>query len=117
MDVKLLKIEYPIKHVAVETFESSGERAQSAPLSETSLVFDWLSDKDEVRASTDRRGEMLLLVYIKERVGAKKQRDHWQNSRRAREAYHSILVPKAAIWHKWASVRRGLALAASCIFY
>ena len=120
MDVKLLKIEYPIKHVAVVKLSNPPVNAHSQHLlSETSLVFDWLSDKDDVRAVVlTGEGKCFCAgADIKERVGAKKQLgDHWQNSRRAREAYHSILeCQKPVICAiNGPALGGGLALAASC---
>ena len=76
MEVQLLKIEYPIKNVAVVKFSNPPVNAHSQHLlSETSLVFDWLSDKDDVRAVVlTGEGKCFCAgADIKERVGATKQ--------------------------------------------
>ena len=120
MEVKFIKIEYPVEYVALVKFSNPPVNAHSQELlSETSLVFDWLSDKNEIRAVVlTGEGKCFCAgADIKERVSAPKQPgDHWQNSRRAREAYHSILeCQKPVICAiNGPALGGGLALAASC---
>ena len=120
MEPELLKIEYPTDYVALVKFSNPPVNAHSQKLlTETSSVFDWLSDNSEIRAIVlTGEGKCFCAgADIKERAGVpKKLGDHWKNSRRAREAYHSILECQkpviAAI--NGPALGGGLALVASC---
>lgn len=120
MEAEFLKIEYPIDHVALVEFSNPPVNAHSQKLlTETTAVFDYLSDKEKIRAIVlTGEGKCFCAgADIKERVGVeKKLGDHWQNSRRAREAYHSIMECQKPVIGalNGPALGGGLALAASC---
>lgn len=88
-------------------------------LDELMLVFDTLSDRSDVRVAvlTGAGRVFCAGADIKARVGHEPQPgDFWQNSRRAREAFHAIMecrVPVLAAINGPA-LGAGLAIAASC---
>lgn len=120
MKLKLLKIEFPLKYVATVTLSNPPVNAHSQEmLLEIAAAFDYLSDHSGVRAivMTGEGKCFCAGADIKQRASKQKENgDHWQNSRRAREAYFSIMdCQKPVIGAiNGAALGGGLALAASC---
>ena len=120
METELLKLHYPNEHVAIVRFSNPPVNAHSQKLlMETALIFDYLSDKEDVRVIilTGEGKCFCAGADIKERVGSEpKLGDHWQNSRRAREAYHSIFECQKPVIGaiNGPALGGGLALASSC---
>ena len=120
MNPEVVKLELVEDYVAVVTLANPPVNAHSQQLlSEVAWTFDTISDRDDIRVAVlTGEGKCFCAgADIKERVGATPQDgDHWQNSRRAREAYHSIMECQkpviAAI--NGPALGGGLALAASC---
>ena len=120
MNPERVKIELVEDYIAVVRLDNPPVNAHSQQLlSEVAWTFDTLSDRDDVRVVVlTGEGKCFCAgADIKERVGAESQDgDHWQNSRRAREAYHSIMECQkpviAAI--NGPALGGGLALVASC---
>jgi len=86
---------------------------------EMMLVFDTLSDRDDVRVAvlTGAGKHFCAGADIKARVGGERQPgDGWQHSRRAREAFHSIVECKVPVIGaiNGSALGAGLAIAASC---
>jgi enoyl-CoA hydratase/carnithine racemase len=94
MQPEVVKLELVEEFVAVVRFANPPVNAHSQQLlTETAYVFDTISDRDDIRAVilTGEGKTFCAGADIKERVGTTPQPgDHWQRSRRAREAYHSI---------------------------
>jgi len=107
-------------HVALVTMDRPPVNATDPQFNdELMLVFDTLSDSDDARVAilTGAGRVFCAGVDIKSRVGQEPQPgDFWQNIRRAREAFHSILECKipviAAI--NGPALGAGLAIVASC---
>jgi enoyl-CoA hydratase len=120
VSAKVVKVELIEEFIAVVRFANPPVNAHSQQLlAETSEVFDELSDRDDVRvAILTGEGKVFCAgADLKERAGAKDEPGgHWQRSRRAREAYHSIMECQkpviAAI--NGAALGGGLAFVASC---
>lgn len=120
MEPQVVRIEKQDNHVAVVYLANPPVNAHSQQLlEEVAWTFDTISDSDDIRAVVfTGEGKCFCAgADIKERVGReRKPGDHWQNSRRAREAYHSIMECQkpviAAI--NGPALGGGLALAASC---
>lgn len=107
-------------HVALVTMDRPPVNAVNAQfLEELMRVFDALSDREDVRAAllTGAGKVFCAGADIKARLEREPQPgDFWQHSRRAREAFHSILecrVPVIAAINGPA-LGAGLAIAASC---
>lgn len=86
---------------------------------EMMLVFDTLSDRDDVRVAvlTGAGKHFCAGADIKSRAGSERQPgDGWQHSRRAREAFHSIVECKVPVIGaiNGSALGAGLAIAASC---
>lgn len=117
---EVVKLDLVEPWVAQVTLANPPVNAHSQQLlEEVAWTFDTLSDRDDVRAVVlTGEGKCFCAgADIKERAGRERQDgDHWQNSRRAREAYHSIMECQkpviAAI--NGPALGGGLALAASC---
>ena len=121
MDETLLKTEMVEDGIAVVTIDNPPVNAHSnAVLDLLMSTFDAISDRPEVRVVVLTAGagkifcagvDMKELASQKQQVGA-----HWQLSRRAREAYHSIMECQkpviAAI--NGPAMGGGLGIAASC---
>ncbi len=120
MTPELVGMDIADDYVAVVRLDNPPVNAHSQQLlTEVAWVFDHLSDRDDVRAIVlTGKGKCFCAgADIKERVGSTREAgDHWQNSRRAREAYHSIMECQkpviAAI--NGPALGGGLALVASC---
>ncbi len=119
MDTEIIKCAVQ-DHIAVVTMDRPPVNAVNAQFhQEMMLVFDSLSDRDDVRvAILTGAGKVFCAgADIKARVGQTPQPgDFWQHSRRAREAFHSILecrVPVIAAINGPA-LGAGLGIAASC---
>ncbi len=120
MKPELVKLDVVEDFVAVVTLDNPPVNAHSQRLlEEVAWTFDTVSDREDIRAAVlTGAGKCFCAgADIKERVGRTPQPgDHWQNSRRAREAYHSIMECRkpviAAI--NGPALGGGLALAASC---
>lgn len=86
---------------------------------EMTLVFDTLSDRDDVRVAilTGAGKHFCAGADIKARAGSERQPgDAWQHSRKAREAFHSIVECKVPVIGavNGSALGAGLAIAASC---
>lgn len=108
------------EHIATVTMDRPPVNAIDTRFQEElTLVFDTLSDRDDVRVAilTGAGRAFCAGVDIKARVSRERQPgDIWQHSRRARESFHSILecrVPVIAAING-AALGAGLAIAASC---
>ena len=120
MNPELVQLEIDEDYVAVVRLAHPPVNAHNQQLlSEVAWTFDTLSDRDDIRvAILTGEGKCFCAgADIKERVSRERQDgDHWQNSRRTREAYHSIMECQkpviAAI--NGPALGGGLALAASC---
>ncbi len=120
MTSELVRIDVRDDFVAVVHLANPPVNAHSQQLlSEVAWTFDHLSDRDDVRAIVlTGEGKCFCAgADIKERIGTTREDgDHWQNSRRAREAYHSIMECQkpvvAAI--NGPALGGGLAFVASC---
>ena len=119
MDTGFVKLDVA-DHVALVTMDRPPVNAVSAEFhDELMRVFDTLSDRDDVRVAilTGAGRVFCAGADIKARAGREPQPgDFWQASRRAREAFHSILecrVPVIAAINGPA-LGAGLAIVASC---
>ena len=120
MQPELIKTELVEDTIALVRLDNPPVNAHSQQLlEEIAWTFDSLSDREDVRVVVlTGEGKCFCAgADLKERVGAKRRDgDHWQNSRRAREAYHSIMECRkpviAAI--NGPALGGGLALVASC---
>ena len=120
MDTQLVKLEIPEPHVGIVTIDNPPVNAHSIQvLDEIALAFDVISDRDDIRvAILTGAGKVFCAgADIKERTRSEsRDGDHWQHSRRAREAYHSIMECQKPVIAalNGAALGGGLALAASC---
>lgn len=119
METEVIKCEVA-DHIALVTMDRPPVNAVNAQFHEELMrVFDALSDREDVRAAIlTGAGKMFCAgADIKARLGHEPQPgDFWQHSRRAREAFHSILecrVPVIAAINGPA-LGAGLGLIASC---
>jgi enoyl-CoA hydratase len=120
LNAQVVKTELVEDGVALVTLANPPVNAHSQQLlSEVAFTFDQLSDRADVRvAILTGQGKCFCAgADIKERMAAVPDPgDHWQNSRRAREAYHSIMECQVPVIGALNGVALGggLALAASC---
>lgn len=120
MDTEVVKTEVGEDGVAIVTLANPPVNAHSQQLlSEVTLTFDRISDRDDVRvAILIGEGKCFCAgADIKERMAKTPEHgDHWQNSRLAREAYHSIMECQKPVIGalNGPALGGGLALAASC---
>ena len=120
MEPELIKLDVDADGVALVTIDNPPVNAHSMQvLDEIAWTFDTISDRDDIRVAVlTGAGKVFCAgADIKSRAGQVPQPgDHWQGSRRAREAYHSIMECQkpviAAI--NGAALGGGLAIAASC---
>jgi enoyl-CoA hydratase len=119
MDTAFIRLDVA-DYVALVTMDRPPVNAVNAEFHDAlMLVFDTLSDRDDVRVAilTGAGRVFCAGADIKARAGREPQPgDFWQGSRRAREAFHSILecrVPVIAAINGPA-LGAGLAIAASC---
>lgn len=120
MNPELVKLDLVEDFIALVQFANPPVNAHSQPmLEEIASTFDTVSDRDDVRVVV-LRGEGKVFCAgadIKERIGTKPlPGDHWQRSRRAREAYHSIMECRKPVIGalNGPALGGGLAFAASC---
>ena len=119
MDAELIKLEVD-DYVGIVTINNPPVNAHSQQvLEEITRTFDTISDRDEIRVAVlTGAGKVFCAgADIKARVGSTRgPGDHWANSRKSREAYHSIMECQkpviAAI--NGPALGGGLAFAASC---
>lgn len=120
MTPELVRLETLDGHVAVVTLDNPPVNAHSEQvLAELAFVFDTVSDREDVRAAVlTGAGKVFCAgADIKARAGAEPQPgDHWQRSRLAREAYHSIMECRKPVIAalNGPALGGGLAIAASC---
>jgi len=120
VSAQVVKLDLVEEFVAVVRFANPPVNAHSQQLlAETAEVFDEVSDRDDIRVVVlTGEGKVFCAgADLKERAGASNEPGgHWQRSRRAREAYHSIMECQkpviAAI--NGAALGGGLAFVASC---
>ena len=120
MQPELVKLDLVEDYIAVVRFANPPVNAHSQQLlEETAWVFDTISDREDIRVAvlTGEGKTFCAGADIKERVGTVAEAGgHWQRSRRAREAYHSIMECRkpviAAI--NGVALGGGLAFVASC---
>ena len=120
MDSQVVTLEVDEDGIAVVSLANPPVNAHSQLLlAEVAWTFDTISDREDIKvAILTGAGKCFCAgADIKERMASvPKPGDHWQNSRRAREAYHSIMEFQkpviAAI--NGPALGGGLALAASC---
>lgn len=120
MEVELIKVDIDDHGVAIVTIDNPPVNAHSLQvLTELSHVFDTLSDNENVRVAVlTGQGKIFCAgADIKARAGrTPAPGDHWQNSRIAREAYHSIMECQKPVIAalNGPALGGGLAIAASC---
>jgi len=117
---EVVKLDIVEDYIALVQLANPPVNAHSQQLlEEVAWTFDTISDREDIRVAVlTGEGKCFCAgADIKERISkAREDGDHWQNSRRAREAYHSIMECQkpviAAI--NGPALGGGLALAASC---
>ena len=120
MQPELVKLDLVEEFIAVVQFANPPVNAHSQQLlEETAWVFDTISDRDDIRVAilTGQGKTFCAGADIKERVGTTPQAGgHWQRSRRAREAYHSIMECRNPVIGaiNGVALGGGLAFVASC---
>ena len=120
MNTQIVTLEVNKDGVAVVFLANPPVNAHSQLLlSEMAWTFDTISDREDIKvAILTGAGKCFCAgADIKERMATDPQPgDHWQNSRRAREAYHSIMECQKPVIAalNGPALGGGLALAASC---
>lgn len=117
-DLDTVKCEIVEDHIAVVRLDNPPVNAHSAQmLADLPLMFDRLSDLDEVRAVVlTGEGKIFCAGADLKGRGERGPGTHWQTSRSARECYHSIrecTKPVIAAING-AALGGGLAMVASC---
>jgi enoyl-CoA hydratase len=119
MDTQTIRCEVQ-DYIALVTMDRPPVNAVNAQfLDDMMLVFDTLSDRDDVRVAilTGAGRTFCAGADIKERAGQERQLgDIWQHSRKAREAFHSLVECKVPVIAavNGAALGAGLAIVASC---
>jgi enoyl-CoA hydratase/carnithine racemase len=120
LNTELVKLDLIDEHIGFVTIDNPPVNAHSIQvLDEMALTFDTISDRDDIRVAVLTGAGKIFCAGadIKARAGQeRKPGDHWQLSRKAREAYHSIMEcqkPVIAMLNGPA-LGGGLAIAASC---
>lgn len=119
MDTEVIRCEVS-DYIARVTMDRPPVNALSQEFQEEMmLVFDTISDRDDVRVAvlTGAGKHFCAGADIKSRAGSERQPgDGWQHSRRAREAFHSIVECKVPVIGaiNGSALGAGLAIAASC---
>lgn len=118
LNLETVKCEIVDGHVAVVTLDNPPVNAHSAQmLTDIQLMFDRLSDMDEVRAVVlTGNGKVFCAGADLKGRGERGPGTHWQSSRNARECYHSIreCVKPVVAAINGAALGGGLAIVASC---
>ena len=120
MTPEVVKTELVEAGVAVVTIDNPPVNAHSGQvLEEVAWSFDAVSDRDDVRVAILTGADRVFCAGadIKNRSGrAPRVGDHWQSSRAAREAYHSIRECQKPVIGalNGPALGGGLAFAASC---
>jgi enoyl-CoA hydratase len=120
MTTTVVKTEMVEPWIAVVTIDNPPVNAHSAEvLEEMASTFDAIADRDDVRVAilTGAGRVFCAGADIKSRSGrAREPGDHWQTSRVAREAYHSIRECQKPVIGalNGPALGGGLAFAASC---
>ncbi len=120
LDTQVVKCEIVEDHIAVVTIDNPPVNALSTQvLDEMMLVMDVISDLDEVHvAILTGAGKVFCAgADIKARAGTEpKPGDHWQHSRKGREAYNAIMECRKPVIAalNGPALGGGLAIAASC---
>jgi enoyl-CoA hydratase len=120
MTPTVVKTEVVEPWIAVVTIDNPPVNAHSAQvLEEMAWTFDAIADRDDVRVTilTGAGKVFCAGADIKSRSGrAREPGDHWQTSRSAREAYHSIRECQKPVIGalNGPALGGGLAFAASC---
>lgn len=120
MTAPVVRLEIIEPFIALVTFDNPPVNAHSSQLlEETAATFDAISDRDDIRvAILTGAGKIFCAgADIKNRSGKPREAgDHWQGSRTAREAYHSIRECQKPVIGalNGPALGGGLAFAASC---
>jgi len=115
-----IKLDIVEDFIAVVTIDNPPVNAHSQQvLDEMMWTMDTISDRDDIRVVVlTGAGKVFCAgADIKARAGVERQPgDHWQGSRRAREAYHSIMECQKPVIGaiNGPALGGGLAFAASC---
>jgi enoyl-CoA hydratase len=117
---ELVKLELVEDFIALVRFANPPVNTHSQQvLEEAAWTFDTISDRDDIRvAILTGAGKVFCAgADIKERAGREFDTgEHWQRSRRAREAYHSVMECRKPVIGalNGPALGGGLAFAASC---
>ena len=120
MKPELVKLDLTEDFIALVRFANPPVNAHSQQLlEETAWTFDAISDRDDIRAAilTGVGKVFCAGADIKERAGREfNTGEHWQRSRRAREAYYSVMECRKPVIGalNGPALGGGLAFAASC---
>lgn len=120
MTTPVVRIDIVEPYIALVTIDNPPVNAHSGQvLEEMAATFDSISDRDDIRvAILTGAGKIFCAgADIKNRSGrAREPGDHWQSSRTAREAYHSIRECQKPVIGaiNGPALGGGLAFAASC---
>ena len=120
MNPELVKLDLVEDFIALVRFANPPVNAHSQQvLEEIAWTFDTISDREDLRvAILTGNGKVFCAgADIKERAGHEFDAgEHWQRSRRAREAYHSVMECRKPVIGalNGPALGGGLAFAASC---